>query len=99
MTKEKDEKGTKEEEKEVKENEEKEFEITDHFLVPKHEIMGKKEKEKLLKDYNITEKQLPKILISDPIIKLIDAKIGDVIKITRKSQVAAKSVYYRIVSK
>jgi DNA-directed RNA polymerase subunit H len=95
---------TKKEEKEdtveeKEKEEEKEFKITDHFLVPKHEVLGKKEKEKLLKDYNITEKQLPKISISDPVIKLIDAKIGDIIKITRKSQVAAKSVYYRFVSK
>ncbi|MCK4634819.1 MAG: DNA-directed RNA polymerase subunit H, partial [Candidatus Aenigmarchaeota archaeon] len=31
--------------------------------------------------------------------KEIGAKIGDLIKITRNSQVAGKTVYYRIVSK
>lgn len=73
------------------------FRITDHFLVPKHEITTKEEREKLLKDYNITEDQLPVILHTDPVIKLIDAKKGDIIKITRNSQVAGKSLYYRIV--
>lgn len=81
------------------EKEKKEFKITDHHLVPKHEVMTEKEKEKVMKSFNVTEKQLPKILHSDPVIKEIGAKIGDLIKITRNSQVAGKTVYYRIVSK
>ena len=81
------------------EKEKKEFKTTDHFLVPKHEIMTEKEKEKVMKKYNVTEKQFPKILHSDSVIKEIGAKIGDLIKITRDSQVAGEVVYYRIVSK
>ena len=44
-----------------------------------------------------TDKQLPKILLTDPALENQDAKIGDVIKITRKSQTAGYSTYYRIV--
>jgi len=98
----KEEKAKEEKPKEEKENiaeEREEFNIKDHFLVPKHEVMTKKELDDLLKKFDITTKQFPRILHSDPIVKEIGAKIGDVLRITRKSQVAEKSFYYRIVSK
>jgi DNA-directed RNA polymerase subunit H len=73
------------------------FNVLEHELVPKHEILSEEEKKELLKKYNITEKQLPKILASDPVVKAIGAKPGDVIRIIRNSHVAGRSVYYRIV--
>jgi DNA-directed RNA polymerase subunit H len=45
----------------------------------------------------VTEKELPKILLTDPALKNLDAKLGDVAKITRKSQTAGYATYYRIV--
>jgi len=66
-------------------------------LVPKHEILSKKEVEELLKKYNVTKDKLPKILITDPAVKAIGAKVGDVIKIERESPTAGKSYYYRVV--
>ena len=77
----------------------KEFDIMKHVLVPKHEILSKEEKKALLEKLNISEKQLPKIFESDPVIKVLNAKPGDVIKITRKSPSAGESIYYRIVIK
>jgi len=71
--------------------------VLEHELVPKHEILSEEEKKELLKKYNITEKQLPKILASDPVVKAIGAKPGDVIRIIRNSPVAGRSIYYRIV--
>jgi len=71
--------------------------LQDHILVPKHEILGEKEVEELLKFLGVSKEQLPKIKASDPIVKEIGAKPGDVIKITRKSLTAGVSIYYRLV--
>ena len=76
---------------------EKMVEIRKHIMVPPHEIMSGDEVKKLLERYRITKKELPKILMSDPVIKEMNAKIGDVLKITRKSAIAGVSYYYRVV--
>ncbi|RLG58193.1 MAG: DNA-directed RNA polymerase subunit H [Candidatus Hydrothermarchaeota archaeon] len=73
------------------------MDISKHVLVPKHEVLTEEEAEKVLKKYNITKSQLPKILISDPMVKKIGAKVGDIIKITRKSPTAGESIFYRVV--
>ena len=75
----------------------KEIDITKHQFVPKHILLSDKEKEELLKTYGITLKQLPRILITDPVIKLLKGKVGDVVKIVRKSPTAGETVYYRVV--
>jgi len=72
-------------------------EIIKHELVPKHEILSAKEKEAVLTRFNATENHLPKISISDPVIEMIGAKLGNVIRVTRKSPTAGEAVYYRIV--
>lgn len=72
--------------------------ILKHELVPRHEILTTAEKKELLEKINATERQLPKMLDTDPIIKKIEAKPGDVIKITRKSLTAGETVYYRLVA-
>ena len=66
-------------------------------MVPKHEILTKLEKKDLLERLGITDNGLPKILISDPALQNQQAKPGDVVKITRKSQTAGFTTYYRIV--
>ena len=77
----------------------KEFDITKHDMVPKHELLGEKERDEVLKKFGITLRQLPRIIDSDPMVKLLNAKIGDVVKITRKSETAGHSEYYRVVIK
>ena len=66
-------------------------------LVPKHEILNEDEKIILLKCLNATERQLPKIKSSDPAVKAIGAKKGDVLKVVRKSETAGTTLYYRVV--
>lgn len=68
-----------------------------HKLVPRHEILSKKEREELLNKFGINEEQLPKIFRSDPVSKKMNVKVGDTIRITRNSITAGESVYYRIV--
>ena len=74
-------------------------EIIKHELVPKHEILTDKEKKDLLEKFEVTENQLPKIHASDPVIEMIEANPGHVVKITRKSATAGEAVYYRLVVK
>ncbi|MDD5417602.1 MAG: DNA-directed RNA polymerase subunit H [Candidatus Nanoarchaeia archaeon] len=84
-----------------------EFDIFKHQLVPIHTILKEKEKAELLKKYNIKVYQLPKLSIKDPAIKQIKknskegdelpVNAGDVVEITRKSETAGKSVYYRVI--
>lgn len=73
------------------------FNLFEHEVVPKHEILSEEEKEKLLKKYRIEPYQMPRIKVSDPVMRLIGAKRGDVIKIIRKSATAGRSVDYRHV--
>lgn len=71
--------------------------VPDHIYVPKHEILTKEEAQGVLEEYNCQLTELPLILVSDPAIIGLDVKPGDLIKITRKSSTAGKSIYYRYV--
>ncbi|MDI6885849.1 MAG: DNA-directed RNA polymerase subunit H [archaeon] len=73
------------------------FSILEHELVPKHEIPEGREVAELLDKYKLQKEQLPKIKKSDPVIKEIKAKVGDVVRITRRSRTAGKSLSYRLV--
>ena len=73
------------------------FNIFDHTLVPKHEILKQDEREGLLAQYRVPPYQLPRIKTSDPAVKAIGARAGDIVKITRNSATAGKYVTYRYV--
>ncbi len=75
------------------------IDILKHRLVPKHEVLSEREKEELLAKHGIAMKQLPRIFSTDPVIKAINAKVGDVVRITREDSHIGKSEYYRIVIK
>ena len=59
--------------------------------------MSKKDVKEVLEKYNVTKGQLPKIFSNDPVVKRINADPGDILKITRESQTAGKSIFYRVV--
>ncbi|MFH0830340.1 MAG: DNA-directed RNA polymerase subunit H [Candidatus Aenigmatarchaeota archaeon] len=82
-----------------KDDEEKEIAVLKHHLVPEHVILNEQEIAEIMKKYNITVQQLPKIFSTDPAVKAIGAKEGQVLKITRNSPTAGTAVYYRIVVK
>ena len=71
--------------------------VPNHAYVPKHQIMTKKEAEKVLQEFNCKPTELPLIFVTDPAILGLGVKPGDMIKITRKSGTAGESIYYRYV--
>jgi len=77
--------------------EKKEFLISDHILVPKHEILSAEEAQRVLNTYHVKPHQLPYIFSTDPAIRELGAKPGDIMKITRKSDVSGVVNYYRYV--
>jgi DNA-directed RNA polymerase subunit H len=78
---------------------EKEFEISQHVLVPKHTKLSEKETQELLAKYNISVKQLPSISAKDPAIAGLDVGVGDIVKIQRFSPTSKITVFYRKVVK
>ncbi len=73
------------------------FNILKHDLIPHHSILSRKETKKILEEYAIQRDQLPKILVTDPVARAIGARVGDIIKIIRKSPTAGESIAYRLV--
>jgi DNA-directed RNA polymerase subunit H len=68
-------------------------------MVPDHKIMSEEEVSQLFSSYSITSEQLPKMYHDDPAVKVIGAKIGDVIRIIRTSHTAGRAESYRLVIK
>lgn len=73
------------------------IDVTKHILVPKHTKLTQEETKKVLDEFNISAKQLPRILVNDAAIENLKCKEGDVIKIDRKSLTAGHSTFYRCV--
>lgn len=74
------------------------IEIPKHASVPKHEFATTDEINEL-NDYYKYKNNFPKILSSDSAVIWLGARVGDIIKITRISESAGKSIIYRIVIK
>ena len=77
----------------------KKIDINKHHLVPKHVLLNDKEREEMLKQFDITLSNLPRISSIDPAIQVLNANPGDVVKIIRESLTAGESIYYRVVVK
>ena len=73
------------------------FAAKDHDLVPEHVLLSVEEGETVLRAYGIEAPQLPKIHVDDPVAKEIEAKVGDIIKVIRRSPTAKQSIFYRLV--
>ena len=66
-----------------------------HILQPKITKLNEKEVEELLKKFNISKAQLPKIILNDPSLPE-NCQTGDIVKIERKEE-KELNVYYRVV--
>jgi DNA-directed RNA polymerase subunit H (RpoH/RPB5) len=69
------------------------FDIFESGLVPKQILMSGEEKVELLRKFNVSLKQLPRIKKEDPVSEFLGAKRGDVIKVLREKE----TEYYRVV--
>jgi DNA-directed RNA polymerase subunit H (RpoH/RPB5) len=80
---------------------ESQFNVMNHYLVPKHTICTEMEKRRLLKSYSVKEEAIPSILLTDPVIRHIGAIKGQLVKITRESetQIGWEGSTYRIVTR
>ncbi len=75
------------------------FNIFEHELVPYHTKLSNKEIRLFLINYQIAKHQIPKISESDPAVKAIQAKPGDVLRIVRNPILGEQGAYYRVVIK
>ena len=73
-----------------------EIDIFQSSLVPKQEKITEEQKRELLDKFKIGLKHLPKIKEEDPVSKRLNAKRGDVIKVTRLLDSGTYN-YYRVV--
>lgn len=70
----------------------------DNLLIPKHDVLPKDKEDEVLASFGATRANLPKIKATDPQVKKLDAKPGDIIKVTRKDA-TGENHYYRVVIK
>lgn len=68
------------------------FNPSKHYLVPKHEIINKKDC-----PYDIDK--LPIIDVNEPMARYLNMKINDICKITRTNTNCGTSIYYRLCKK
>jgi DNA-directed RNA polymerase subunit H len=71
--------------------------MVEHILIPKHKKLSDTEAEKILKKFNVSKKQLPRINMNDPAILEMNPEKGDLIEIIRDSPTTSKSYFYRVV--
>ena len=73
--------------------------ILEHIDSPKYELLSEEEIKEILESYIIKKRDIPKILITDPIVDYFNLKRGDIIRVIRPSEQSGKSIAYRIVAK
>ena len=77
--------------------------VLKHELVPEHYLLEPEEKKKVLKELGLPANKLPRILVHDPTIRLLEMSRGEeiprgsVVRIRRESTTAGVITSYRVV--
>lgn len=73
------------------------YNMLEHNLVPKCNVLNSEEKDKFMKKFNIKDNsQIPEISRFDPQALVMCIRPGDVTKFTRKSITSLENDYYRV---
>ncbi len=83
--------------KEEPEEQEIDESVLEHIIIPEHIKLSDKEVEEVIERFNISPHSLPLIDISDPAIQHLDPKVGEIIKIKRRSNTAGETFFFRRV--
>jgi DNA-directed RNA polymerases I, II, and III subunit RPABC1 len=76
------------------------FNVTRHVLVPKHELLSVAEATAFLQKYRVTKDDLPKISVTDPVIKYYGWGAGRLVRIKRHFGVQIGDYdYVRVITK
>jgi DNA-directed RNA polymerase subunit H len=70
--------------------------VSNHELVPDHNVLDDSEIEDVMQEYNIRKTDLPKIKRTDPALPSA-AEVGDVVEIVRDSRTTDRAMVYRLV--
>ena len=70
--------------------------VSNHELVPDHNVLDDSEIEDVMQEYNIRRTDLPKIKRTDPALPSA-AEVGDVVEIVRDSRTTDRAMVYRLV--
>lgn len=73
------------------------FNLIESIYVPKHIILSQEDANKVLSEYGLQKKDLPRIFVSDPVSRYYKASLGQIFRIIRPSETSGSSNYYRIV--
>ena len=73
------------------------FDIFKHKLVSPAEILSEEERERIIKFYHAKPFQFPWIKASDPVVIILGAGLGDILRMTAHSETAGTYVSYRYV--
>ena len=70
--------------------------VSQHELVPHHEVVDEDDLQEVFDEYDIRRTDLPKILRTDPALP-DDADVGNVVRIVRDSRTTDEAITYRLV--
>lgn len=73
--------------------------IIDHVSQPKFILLSEDETKEVLEAYHAKRRDIPKILLADPIVCYYNAKPGQLFRIIRPSDTTGDAVTYRLVIK